>query len=303
MTKYKPLLLLAILSASILFAPTMQAQESRVNWRKKINKSTGLYTTGNSFIKNGFSINVNAMYYFGDADNEGVAFNGGFNKENLSYGGSIIFGYLMPAGNHCNIRYTLMGGTLNGNNKVKFDNLNPPRDDYRQFKSVIIQPAVGVEYYPFSNAGLYLYGGVALTASIIREFEFYYYESTPSGKVRNPEPLTGKTFGFLPMIQLGLGYSWHLSPSWTLSAEFLIQEGFVDTHYMNLDAYPLDPSQNSEGIAMGGTFGTYIDRYGKERLRWNDGWFQLGITVAYRWGNCEECRILNNYQGIKGRRW
>lgn len=295
--------LLLFISISFLYVPALQAQGTRVTWKKNISKRTGLYTTTNSFIKNGFSISGNAMYYFGDVDNEGVAFNGGFNKENVSYGGSIILGYLMPAGNHCNMRYTLMGGTLSGNNKVKFDNLNPPRDDYRRFKSIIIQPAVGVEYYPFSNAGLYLYGGVALTASIIREFEFYYYQSTPSGKVRNPKPLSGKTFGFLPMIQLGLGYSWYLSPSWTISAELLIQEGVIDTHYMNLDAYPLAPSQNSEGIAMGGTFGTYIDRYGKEQLRWNDGWFQVGITIAYRWSNCEECRILNNYNGIRGRRW
>lgn len=295
--------LLLFISISFLYVPALQAQGTRVTWKKNINKRTGLYTTTNSFIKNGFSISGNAMYYFGDVDNEGVAFNGGFNKENVSYGGSIILGYLMPAGTHCNMRYTLMGGTLSGNNKVKFDNLNPPRDDYRRFKSIIIQPAVGVEYYPFSNAGLYLYGGVALTASIIREFEFYYYQSTPSGKVRNPKPLSGKTFSFLPMIQLGLGYSWYLSPSWTISAELLIQEGVIDTHYMNLDAYPLAPSQNSEGIAMGGTFGTYIDRYGKEQLRWNDGWFQVGITIAYRWSNCEECRILNNYNGIRGRRW
>ena len=295
--------LLLFIGISFFYVPALQAQGARVTWKKNINKRTGLYTTTNSFIKNGFSISGNAMYYFGDVDNEGVAFNGGFNKENVSYGGSIILGYLMPAGTHCNMRYTLMGGTLSGNNKVKFDNLNPPRDDYRRFKSIIIQPAVGVEYYPFSNAGLYLYGGVALTASIIREFEFYYYQSTPSGKVRNPKPLSGKTFGFLPMIQLGLGYSWYLSPSWTISAELLIQEGVIDTHYMNLDAYPLAPSQNSEGIAMGGTFGTYIDRYGKEQLRWNDGWFQVGITIAYRWSNCEECRILNNYNGIRGRRW
>ena len=168
------------------------------------------------------------MYYFGDADNEGVAFNGGFNKENLSYGGSLIFAYLMPVGNHSNLRFSMMGGKLNGNNKVKFDNLALPRDDYRKFSSYIIQPAVGVECYPFSSAGFFLYGGIALTASIIDNYEFYYYKSVPSGKERRL--VQGKTFGFLPMIQLGLGYNWKISRSWSLGVEVMIQEGVTPLH-------------------------------------------------------------------------
>lgn len=303
MKRYRYLLILLL--STLLVLPSSVFGEvpgNRIVWSKKQNKRTGLYTMKNPFVRHGISLTIDAMYYFGDVDNEGVAFNGGFNENNLSYGGSFVFGYMMPVGNHCNIRYSLMGGTLSGNNKVKFDNLALPRDDYRKFQSVIIQPAVGVEYYPFSQAGFYLYGGIALTASIITNYEFYYYESTPGGRVRNPNPLTGETFGFLPMIQLGLGYTWRLGESWALGVEVSVQEGLVDTHYMNLDAYPLAPSQNSEGIAMGGSFGTYIDRYGNEQLRWNDGWFQVGLTVSYRWANCEECRILNNYSNIRGRR-
>lgn len=275
--------------------------DQHILWSQKRNKRTGLYTTRNPHVTQGFSLTANAMYYFGDVDNEGVAFNGGFNKENLSYGGSLIFAYLMPIGNHTNLRCSFMAGTLNGNNKVKFDNLNPPRDDYRKFSSYIIQPAVGVEFYPFSQAGLFLYGGITLTASIINEFEFYYYKNTPSGKVRTP--IRGNTFGFLPMVQLALGYNWKISRSWSLGVEFMVQEGLIDTHYMNLDGYPLAPSQNSEGVSLGGSFGTYVDRYGKKQIRWNDGWYHLGITVTYHWSECEKCRILNNYQNIKGRRW
>ena len=297
-----------LLSYLVLFAlcfslSPLQARENgeRILWSKHRNKQTGLYTTRNPHVTHGFSVTANAMYYFGDADNEGVAFNGGFNKENLSYGGSLIFAYLMPVGNHSNMRFSMMGGKLNGNNKVKFDNLALPRDDYRKFSSYIIQPAVGVECYPFSTAGFFLYGGIALTASIIDNYEFYYYKSVPSGKERRL--VQGKTFGFLPMIQLGLGYNWKISRSWSLGVEVMIQEGVIDTHYMNLDAYPLAPSQNGDGVSMGGSFGTYIDRYGKEQLRWNDGWYHLGITITYHWSKCEKCQIINNYQGIKGRRW
>ena len=292
-------LLLAI--AFLVMPLVAMAQEyapKRVLWRSKPGSSTGLYTTHNYFVSHGVSLNASALYYFGDVDNEGVAFSGGFNKENLSYGGGLQFAYNLPAGNHCNIRFGLMGGMLRGNNKVKLDNLDLPRDDYRKFQSFFIQPAVGVQYYPFSQAGFYIYGGLAATFSIITNFEFWYYQQ----HVRQPEPLTGKTYGLLPMVQLAIGYSWRLSDSWTMSAELMVQEGLIDTQYMNLDAFPLDPSQNSKGVALGNSFGKWTDRYGKEHIHWNDGWFQLGITVSYHWRNCEHCRVLNSYQNIRMKR-
>lgn len=273
-----------------------------IAWSSKANSHTGLYTTRNFFVSQGVSIGAGAMYYFGDVDNEGVAFSGGFNKENVSYGGGLAFGYNLPAGNCCNLHFGLMSGTLRGNNKVKFDNLPEPRDDYRKFQSVIIQPAFGVQYYPFSNAGFYLYGGVAVTASIITNYEFYYYQSTPGGKVRSEQPVSGKTFGILPMVQLGIGYSWRLSRSWALGVEVMVQEGLIDTQYMNLDAWPLDSKQNSEGVALGSAFGTWTGKDGKKHIHWNDGWFQVGINITYQWRNCENCRIINNYSNIKRNR-
>ena len=289
----------------LLFSPAISAKsaknyQDRIVWTKKPNSRTGLYTTQNYFVSHGISLGASAMYYFGDVDNEGLAFHGGFNVNNLSFGGALVFGYSMPVGNHCNMRFALGGGTLHGNNQVKFDNLDPPRDDYRKFQSVLIQPAVGVEYYPFSNAGFYIYGGLAIAASIITNYEFYYYKRVGSQKER--DLLKGKTFGILPMVQVGLGYSWRLTQSWTMSAEIMLSEGLIDTHYMNLDAFPLAPSQNSEGVALGNSFGKWTDRYGNEHIHWNDGWFQVGITVTYRWRNCETCRILNNYSNIRARR-
>ena len=296
----------SILSAIyLLVLPVcMQAAEqgARIVWTKHADSRTGLYTTKNFFVSQGVSIGAGAMYYFGDVDNEGVAFTGGFNKENLSYGGGLSFGYNIPAGNCCNLRIGLMGGTLRGNNKEKFDNLADPRDDYRKFQSFYIQPAFGVQYYPFTNAGFYIYGGVAVTASIITNYEFYAYRKQTGSAERVRTLLKGKTYGILPMAQIGIGYSWRLAPSWAMSAEIMIQEGLIDTHYMNLDAFPLAPAQSSDGKELGGSFGTWTDRYGKKHIHWNDGWFQVGITVTYQWRNCEHCRIINNYSHIKPRR-
>ena len=286
----------------LLLPTSVRALEDRNNivWSSKQNSQTGLYTTKNYFVSQGVSLNVSALYYFGDVDNEGVAFHGGFNVENLSIGGGLTFAYNLPLGNHCNLRTTLMAGTLRGNNELKFQMLDSVRDDYRRFQSILIQPAVGIQYYPFTNAGFYIYGGLAVSASIITDYQFWYYKRVGNEKERTL--LQGSTFGILPMIQLAIGYSWKLAPSWTMSAEIMIQEGLIDTQYMNLDAYPLAPAQNSDGVALGSSFGKWTDRYGKEHIHWNDGWFQVGLTVTYQWRNCETCRILNNYNGIKVKR-
>ena len=94
----------------LLLCPTAEAVggRGRVVWTKKASHQTGLYTTKNYFVSHGVGVTASAMYYFGDVDNEGVAFNGGFNLKNLSLGGGLNFFYNLPAGNHCNIRFAIM---------------------------------------------------------------------------------------------------------------------------------------------------------------------------------------------------
>ena len=296
--------ILGLIACILLLGSTAEARNeygyNSVVWTKRASSHTGLYTTKNYFVSQGVSISAFGMYYFGDVDNEGVAFNGGFNLNNLSLGGGLNFSYNLPAGNHCNLRFSLMGGTLRGNNELKFKSLAEPRDDYRQFHSIVIQPSFGVQYYPFSEAGFYLYAGVALAASIIDKYEFYYYKRVGNDKERTK--IEGKTFGILPMVQLGLGYSWRLTNSWSMSLELSVQEGLVDLHYMNLDGWPMAASQNKDGVELGGSGLTYIDRYGRETIHWNDGWFQLGLTVTYHWRNCEYCRLSNTYHKIRMRK-
>ena len=202
----------------------------------------------------------------------------------------------------CNLRFSLMAGNLGGNNELKFNSLAEPRDDYRSFKAILVQPALGVQYYPFIQSGFYLYGGISLSGSIIQNYKFYYYDNADNSSKKERQVVEGSTYGILPMVQLGLGWSWKLAPNWSLSAEIMIQEGIVDTHYMNLDAWPLDKSQNGKGLELGNSWGKWTDRYGKEHIHWNDGWFQVGLTITYHWRNCEYCRILNNYNNIRPHR-
>ena len=217
-----------------------------------------IYSQRNYFISKGINISANALYYFGDADNGSAVFSEGLKWDNLSIGGGIAIGYTMPVSRHCNLRYTLLGGALHGNNEADFRRRG--RTDFRRFRSVLLQPAFGVEIYPCPRAGFYLYGGVAVTGSLITKVE-------------------ENTYAFLPMVQVGLGYSWRLGESWALSIELMLNEGLVDRPHMNLDGYPTTaPSQSN-----------------KNTIRWNDGWYQLGLTASYRLNPCKKCRILNNY--------
>lgn len=273
-----------------------EVKNPRIMWTKQPNSGSGLYTTRNYFVAPGVSLSGFANYYYGDVDNVGVPFNGGFNVKNLKGGAALS--YQHPISNHCNLRVGILGGMLGGDNTKTLNALRPDssglkRDDYKKFQSIVIQPSVGVQYYPFSQIGFYLYGGIGVSASIITSFDFIRYND----KGPSTEHVKGSTFGILPMVQLGLGYSWMLSTSWSLSAEIMVQQGLCDEYYANLDAYPLAASQSSDG-AVYGTGG--LKRKGGHK--WSDGWFQVGITVTYQWRNCETCRTINNYAGIKPRK-
>ena len=296
-------IVLFLIGLMLVFAPIVQARQyqPRIVWTKNANRRTGLYTTNNYFVAHGFGISANLLYYFGDVDNEGIAFNGGWNSNNIGGSGGLCFNYNLPVSNHVNLRFMALAGIIRADNKTKFDNLAEPRDDYRKFFAYIVQPSVGVQYYPFSNAGFYLYGGLAFTASIIDKYEFYYYARLEGEATKSRHRIEGKATGFLPMVQLAIGYSWSLTPSWTLSAEIGVNEGLIDTYYMNLDAFPMAGAQNTDGYTLGQPFGKWTDRYGKEHIHWNDGWFQAGITITYQWRNCETCRLNTNFP-VKMRR-
>ena len=257
-----------------------ESKPTRIIWTKRPNRHTGLFTTRNRFVAPGVSINGAAFYYFGDVDNVGVAFNGGFNRHNV--GGGLTLSYQLPISNHCNVRVGLQGGKLGGNSAEKLAAIG--RSDYRKFSSVVMQPSAGVQYYPFSGAGFYLYGGLGLAVSYITNFLFVAGDNTTRSGAG--------AICVLPMVHLGLGYTWMLSTSWSLGVECLVNVGLCDTYYSNLDAWPLAASQSREGIATG---------LGKKN-DWNDGFFQFGITLIYQWRNCESCGILNNYAGIRPRR-
>ncbi|MCM1034397.1 MAG: hypothetical protein NC038_01865 [Paludibacter sp.] len=237
-----------------------QRDKKEVVWTKKANKRTGLYTKQNSAIANGLTLSFNALYYYGDVDLNGIAMNGGFQTQNVTFGGAAAFAYTMPAGKHTNWRFAISAGALKGDNSHAYP------DHYRKFNSVFGEASVGVEWYPFSQAGFYLYGGIALTYSHIK-YDFM------SAK--------GNANSILPMIPLEIGYDFKLGRSWGLKINVAAHQGLLDTPHCNLDAYPMESSQNQNGVSFGRGGGN----------KWADGFFQIGLSLTYRWHNCEACRL------------
>ncbi|HCS87541.1 MAG TPA: hypothetical protein DIW30_03750 [Bacteroidales bacterium] len=229
-------------------------------WTKRSNRHTGLYTQQNSAIANGLTISANMLYYYGDVDRRGVAMNGGFQKQNLTFGGAASFAYTMPAGKFTNWRFGLNAGALRGDNSSSYP------DSYRKFNSVFGELSAGVEWYPFPSAGFYLYGGVALT------YSFVHYDFMAA---------SGTTNSFLPMIPLEIGYDFHIGKSFGIKLNVAVHQGLWDSPVCNLDGYPMNSSQNSEGVSFGRGGGN----------KWADGFFQIGLSFIYRWHNCESCRL------------
>ena len=52
---------------------TNRYSKPRIVWGAKQNRNTGLYSMRNSFVSHGVTLNVSALYFFGDVDNEGRA--------------------------------------------------------------------------------------------------------------------------------------------------------------------------------------------------------------------------------------
>lgn len=272
---------LLIVGGLLLSTLPMQAQRVSSNRGGSRNSRTGLYSTSN-YIASGITFGGGVTYYYGDADNTGVAFNGGFHTANVGGAAAVYYNYGLTFTHCLNLRFGLQGGLQRGNNKESIKKTHN-RDDYRSFKTYFIEPTAALEFYPFSflGIGFYIYGGVSFLAGVI-DYDYAYYKRVDNQKVLSQ--LTGQTFGFLPIAQVGIGYSFPLSGSWIMSAELSLHEGLVDTYYMNIDAYPMAPSQNNDGVTIGrgAGQGKWEDADGMPHMRWDDGWFQFGLTVSRR---------------------
>jgi len=239
------------------------AQYSKPIWGQKANRQTGLYTIRNKSVGNGFCLNVGALYYYGDVDMLDQAFVHGFQTQNLSIGGGVHFCYLHPLARFVNMRFSLGGGYLHGNDSARTETRIVKGKEISaskgHFSSIFGELDAGVEFYPFPRAGFYIYAGLGLAVSYIN-YNFENYGIEP-----------GNTVSLLPMLPVEIGYNFYLGGSCFLGIWAACHQGLMDMGKSNLDAWPLESSA---------------------KFQWGDGYFQLGISFSYRWHNCETCRHL-----------
>ena len=133
-----------------------------------------------------------------------------------------------------------------------------------------------MDYYPFAQfleywLGLYVFVGVGANVSIVH----YDFGNPPGPNV------TGDAVRCLPLIPFGLGWAFPLgrATGFMLHVEASMHQGVMDTPVMNLDAYPQTKSQN--GVRDYG-LSRKADT-GKKTNEWYDGYFQVGLTLSYRW--------------------
>lgn len=235
-----------------------------VTRRKHINPHNGLYSRKHSSVGRGIQLSFNAIYYYGDVDMLDQAFVHGWQQQNLSLGGSLKFDYLHQIANTCNLRMTLSGGYLHGNdsNRVQ-ENPDTGLQEHigkGSFQNGFGEASVGVEWYPFSKADFYIYAGLGFSVNFIN-YDFSRLGIAPDQKVT-----------VVPVLPIEIGYNFDLTHGWFLSIFASVHQALMDTPNANLDAYPIKKTS---------------------RFQWGDGYFTLGLSFSYRWQHCAPCRLTS----------
>ncbi len=228
----------------------------------------GRYTGRYLYVAKGFNVSLGANYYYGDIDYSGRAFKEGFQPKNLL--GGLTLTYQHPIGPYFNLRSSVGVGALRG----AADSIH--KGQPMSFKSIYLEPSVCVDYYPFAQfleywLGLYVFVGFGANVSVIN----YDFGNPPGPHV------TGNVVRCLPVVPFGLGWAFPLgrASGLMLHVEASMHQGVMDTPVMNLDAYPQTKSQN--GVRDYG-LSRHADT-GKKTNEWYDGYFQVGLTLSYRW--------------------
>ena len=278
-TLRKLLFLLLLALPMCAFAEADPYNKPDIVWTKNASSHTGRYTTKGTTVAHAISLTLDAAYYYGDVENRGLAVAGGpLFADNICGMAKINYS---PVASILNIRYSLGGGVLRGNNEKYADKLYTTENplSYRKFQSWILNGAVGVEIFPIADAGFFIYAGVMFNYSNVT---MDYGKDAPGSDWK----YNWKNNSFLPMIPVEIGYQFKLKKSWLMNVHVGIAQGLGDNQTLNLDGYPHDLKERGTGTAAGmsGTMGT-------PTKQWWDGWFNVGITISYSWHNCEICRL------------
>jgi len=195
-------------------------------------------------------ISAGANYFFGDIEKSSIFSK--YWKEQVSGLGQI--GYVRNVlKDNLRLRMNLLGGLLVGQRNVY------------NFKNIIFEPDVILEYFPFTitrnkicscvkqNLGLFLYGGFGL--------------SLYSGRFSTPIK-DYKYNSFSPMAALGMGYRFEIVPKVELGIELGFRIALLNRVNLSLDGYPYKDDN-----------GNIIN---KNASKWSNGFYIFGIVAGYK---------------------
>lgn len=269
--KYSILILLALLLCGVdsfgqNSAPQKHEVTETMSRRKSINPRNGLYTRKHNYTGRGLQLSLNAIYYYGDVDMLDQAFVHGWQQQNLSLGGSLKFDYLHQIANTCNLRMSVSGGYLQGNDSARTVLNEAGQEEHigkGWFKNGFGEVSLGVEWYPFPKAGFYIYAGLGFSLNFIN-YNFPNLDPPAEGDDHKTK------ITVVPVLPVEIGYNFDLTHGWLITISASVHQALMDTPNANLDAFPVRKSP---------------------RFQWGDGYFTLGLSFSYRWQHCAPCRL------------
>jgi len=204
-------------------------------------QARGLYgSSRQSMVTSSVSVHLKPLYMFNDMDVFRFALQDAQYAKCVGMGGLLEVAYSKPFSTHALVRTSGVVGYVHGDASVR---QNPNKGHYR---GAFGEVACGLEYYPFQDYGLYLYGGLGLQINNVTVL---------------PERKQHNSYHVLPIMPIEVGYKFHVSKRWYIGAAVSGHIGLVDSTWGNMDDY-----------------GDYQESH------FPDGYVSFSFLVAYHWG-------------------
>lgn len=277
------LILLVLLLPSVLWAVNpAQKRRTGLAWSSTQSRQSGLYLRDTGKGLDGWVFSLNALYYYGDVDAQGIIFKDGFRLNNLGASLGVAYEHPIPNSRHFALRYQANLGFLRGNAWEDRANDELRYNQKVSFYSMFLEPSVGVEWYPSTRAGFYVFAGVAANLCLVND-AFERQGATTDSDWGHPQ----LQFSALPMVQIELGYDINFKTC-MLRISASVHQGLIDAYHSNLDGYPNNYPQVDNGQLAYGT-----PQYKPYSMNeWADGYFQIGVGFSWKGNKCEVCRMM-----------
>lgn len=199
------------------------------------------YRASQSAVKSSVSLYLQPLYLFNDMDVFRFALQDPKYATCMGWGGVLAAAYSHPIGARTLMRTSFALGYYHGDASIRQTSTKG------HYNGTMGELAVGVEYFPWAEHGLYMYAGAGININDGTLF---------------PEQHSGRSLHLLPMAQVELGYKIDVRDGWKVGMAATGHIGLVDTTWGNMDDY-----------------GDYMESY------FPDGYVSFSFLVSYTFGS------------------